>query len=48
MADNIDGTPASLVFIMDEVGKDHCIDTHSNNVIVQPDFPDKTIIIISI
>ena len=29
LAENIDGTPASLVFNMDEAGEDDYVDTHS-------------------
>ena len=38
LAENINGTPASLVFNMDEAGEDDYVDTHSYNVIVQSDF----------
>ncbi|KAK8894503.1 hypothetical protein M9Y10_022937 [Tritrichomonas musculus] len=40
IAENIDGTPASLVFNIDEAGEDDYVDTHSYNVIVQSDFQD--------
>lgn len=43
LANIINGTPASLVFNMDEAGEDDYVDTHSYNVIVQSDFQDKSI-----
>ena len=43
LAHEINGTPASLIFNMDEAGEDDYVDTHSYHVIVPSEYPNKSI-----